>query len=108
MLATKINITKFITLEQKNRIFKYSSLLSQCYNLCLQSLKNNDWNKIHSITKQFQNEHTQIYSKHAQNVGRECISAVNIAKKYGVCWSAHSFNKYSLLNVKEISSNELD
>lgn len=41
-------------------------------------------------------------------VDRDLNSAVNIAKKYGACWSVHSFNKYSLLNVKEISSNELD
>lgn len=41
-------------------------------------------------------------------VDRDLNSAVNIAKKYGVCWSTHSFNKYSLLNVKEISSKEFD
>ena len=36
-------------------------------------------------------------------VDRDLNSAINIAKRYGVCWSTHSFNKYSLLNVKEIS-----
>ena len=41
-------------------------------------------------------------------VDRDLNSAVNIAKKYGALWSVHSFNKYSLLNVKEIGSNELD
>ena len=41
-------------------------------------------------------------------VDRDLNSAVNIAKKYGALWSVHSFNKYSLLNVKEINSNELD
>lgn len=41
-------------------------------------------------------------------VDRDLNSAVNIAKKYGALWSAHSFNKYSLLNVKEINSNELE
>ena len=77
MLATKINITKFLTKEEIDNIFKYSSKLSVCYNLCLEQLKtNNDWSKIHEITKNFQNENTEIYSKHAQNVGRECISAV--------------------------------
>ena len=72
MLALKINITKFITQEEKNRIFKYSKLLSECYNICLEQLKiDNDWNKIHPLTKKFQNEHKEIYSKHAQNAGRE-------------------------------------
>ena len=41
-------------------------------------------------------------------VDRDLNSAINIAKKYGALWSVHSFNKYSLLNVKEINSNELD
>lgn len=41
-------------------------------------------------------------------VDRDLNSAVNIAKKYGALWSVHSFNKYSLLNVKEINSNELE
>ena len=41
-------------------------------------------------------------------VDRDINSAVNIAKKYGALWSVHSFNKYSLLNVKEINSNELE
>ena len=33
---------------------------------------------------------------------------INIAKKYRALWSVHSFNKYSLLNVKEINSNKLE
>ena len=41
-------------------------------------------------------------------VDRDLNSTINIAKKYGALWSVHSFNKYSLLNVKEINSNELD
>lgn len=40
-------------------------------------------------------------------VDRDLNSAV-IVKKYGALWSVHSFNKYSLLNVKEINSNELE
>ena len=35
-------------------------------------------------------------------VDRDLNSSVNIAKKYGLLWSSHSFNKYSLLNVNEI------
>ena len=77
MLALKINITKFIKQQERDRIFKYSKSLSECYNLCLEQLKTNtDWNLIHPLTKKFQNEHKEIYSKHAQNVGREAISAV--------------------------------
>jgi len=41
-------------------------------------------------------------------VDRDLNSAVNIAKKCGALWSVHSFSKYSLLNVKEISLKELD
>lgn len=77
MLALKINITKFIKQQERDRIFKYSKSLSECYNLCLEQLKTNtDWNLIHPLTKKFQNEHKEIYSKHTQNVGREAISAV--------------------------------
>ena len=77
MLALKINITKFINQEERDRIFKYSKSLAECYNLALNELKtNNDFNAIHPITKQFQNEHKEIYSKHAQNCGRDAISAV--------------------------------
>ena len=35
MLALKINITKFIKQEEKDRIFKYSKSLAECYNLAL-------------------------------------------------------------------------
>lgn len=77
MLALKINITKFIKQEEKDRIYKYSRSLAECYNLALNELKaNNDFNAIHPLTKKFQNEHKEIYSKHAQNCGREAISAV--------------------------------
>ena len=77
MLALKINITKFIKQEERDRIFKYSRSLAECYNLVLNELKtNNDFNAIHPLTKKFQNEHKEIYSKHAQNCGREAISAV--------------------------------
>ena len=77
MLALKINITKFIKQEERDRIFKYSKSLAECYNLALNELKtNNDFNAIHPLTKQFQNEHKEIYSKHAQNCGRDAISAV--------------------------------
>ena len=77
MLALKINITKFIKQEEKDRIFKYSKSLAECYNLALNELKtNNDFNAIHPLTKKFQNEHKEIYSKHAQNCGRDAISAV--------------------------------
>jgi hypothetical protein len=77
MLALKINITKFINQEERDRIFKYSKSLAECYNLALTELKtNNDFNAIHYITKKFQNEHKEIYSKHAQNCGRDAISAV--------------------------------
>lgn len=77
MLALKINITKFITQEERDRIFKYSRSLAECYNLALKELKaNNDFNAIHPLTKEFQNKHKEIYSKHAQNCGREAISAV--------------------------------
>lgn len=77
MLALKINITKFIKQEERDRIFIYSKSLAECYNLALTELKtNNDFNAIHPLTKQFQNEHKEIYSKHAQNCGRDAISAV--------------------------------
>ena len=77
MLALKINITKFIKQEERNRIFQYSKSLAECYNLALNELKaNNDFNTIHPLTKKFQNEHKEIYSKHAQNCGRDAISAV--------------------------------
>ena len=77
MLALKINITKFIKQEERDRIFKYSRSLAECYNLALSELKtNNDFNAIHPLTKKFQNEHKEIYSKHAQNCGRDAISAV--------------------------------
>lgn len=77
MLALKINITKYIKQEDKDRIFKYSRTLANCYNLCLNELRtNNDFNNIHSLTKQFQNEHKEINSKHAQNCGRDAVNAV--------------------------------
>ena len=77
MLALKINITKFIKQEEKDRIFQYSKSLAECYNLALNELKtNNDFTAIHPLTKKFQNEHKEIYSKHAQNCGRDAISAV--------------------------------
>lgn len=77
MLALKINITKFIKQEERDRIFKYSKSLAECYNLALNELKtNNDFTAIHPLTKKFQNEHKEIYSKHAQNCGRDAISAV--------------------------------
>ena len=77
MLALKINITKFIKQEEKDRIFKYSKSLAECYNLALNELKaNNDFTAIHPLTKKFQNEYKEIYSKHAQNCGRDAISAV--------------------------------
>ena len=77
MLALKINITKFIKQEERDRIFKYSKSLAECYNLALNELKtNNDFNAIHPLTKKFQNEHKEIYSKHAQNCGRDAILAV--------------------------------
>ena len=77
MLALKINITKFIKQEERDRIFKYSKSLAECYNLALNELKtNNNFNAIHPLTKKFQNEHKEIYSKHAQNCGKDAISAV--------------------------------
>ena len=77
MLALKINITKFIKQEERDRIFKYSKSLAECYNLALNELKaNNDFTAIHPLTKKFQNEHKEIYSKHAQNCGIDAISAV--------------------------------
>ena len=61
MLALKINITKFIKQEERDRIFKYSKSLAECYNLALNELKaNNDFNAIHPLTKKFQNEHKKI------------------------------------------------
>lgn len=54
MLALKINITKFINQEERDRIFKYSKSLAECYNLALNELKaNNDFNAIHPLTKKF-------------------------------------------------------
>ena len=77
MLALKINITKFIKQEERDRIFKNSKSLAEYYNLALTELKtNNDFNAIHPLTKKFQNEHKEIYSKHAQNCGKDAISAV--------------------------------
>ena len=104
MLALKINITKFITQQERDRIFKYSKSLSECYNLCLEQLKeNNDWNLIHPLTKKFQNEHKEIYSKHAQNVGKEAISAVKsflkLRKVDNTAKYPKRFRKYSVITL---------
>lgn len=77
MLAKKINITKFISKDEFNTIKQYSVLLSDAYNLALTSLKQDlNFKNIHQITKNFQHKNKTLYSKHAQNVGRECINAV--------------------------------
>ena len=52
--------------------------------------------------------HRKVNLGHDFIVDRDLNSAVNIAKKYGALWSVHSFNKYSLLNVKKINANELE
>lgn len=77
MLALKINITKFITKEQITKIYQYSKLLAQCYNLCLTELRaNNNFKNIYPITKQFQHKHKVLYSQHTHNVGKEAVGAV--------------------------------
>ena len=77
MLAKKINITNIISQNDFKTIKSYSALLSDAYNLCLDELrKNPDFKQIHQITKSFQNQNKILNSKHAQNVGRECINAV--------------------------------
>lgn len=76
MLSHKIKLDYYINEEERNKIVSYSKLLSNCYNLCLDSLhKDLDFKKIHLITKQFAKEHN-LYSKIVQNTGRECINAV--------------------------------
>lgn len=77
MKTRKINISNFISQEEKDRIFSYSKYLAKCYNLCLDELKTNgDFSKIHPLTKQFQNENKHLYSKHCQNIGRDAVNAV--------------------------------
>ena len=104
MKALKINITKFISQEERDKIYKYSKLLGECYNLCLEKLKeSNDWRQIHYVTKEFQHQHKEIYSKHAQNIGRESVNAVRsflaLRKKDKTAKYPKNFRKYSVITL---------
>lgn len=104
MKALKINITKMLTQAEKNGIYHYSSLLAECYNLCLEQLRtDSDFNKVHPISKEFQHQHKEIYSKHAQNVGRESINAAKSfyakKKKDKTAKYPKNFRKYSVITL---------
>ena len=104
MKALKMNITKMLTQAEKDKIFHYSSLLSECYNLCLEQLRvDSDFKKVHPISKEFQHQHREIYSKHAQNVGREAINAAKsfyaLRKKDKTAKYPKNFRKYSVITL---------
>lgn len=83
MLAKRIKINKFLNESNIELLKQYSISLSNVYNLCLRDLKeNNDFNKIHQLTKNFAKEN-HLHSKHTQNIGREVINSVKsyFAKK---------------------------
>ena len=83
MLVKRIKINSFLNDSDIELLKQYSISLSTVYNLCLQNLKeNNDFNKIHQITKDFAKEN-KLHSKHTQNVSREVINSVKsyFAKK---------------------------
>lgn len=77
MLTKVINIKKLISKNDYSKIYEYSKLISQAYNICLDSLRNNnDFKSLGKIVKQFTKEHECLYSKHVQNASRECINAI--------------------------------
>ncbi len=83
MLAKRIKINSYLNESDIELLKQYSLSLSTVYNICLQDLKeNNDFNKIHQITKNFAKEN-HLHSKHTQNIGREVINSVKsyFAKK---------------------------
>lgn len=104
MKALKLNITKMLTQEEKDKIYCYSSLLSECYNLCLEQLRaDSDFKKVHPISKEFQHQYKEIYSKHAQNIGREAINAAKsfyaLRKKDKTAKYPKNFRKYSVITL---------
>lgn len=104
MKALKLNITKMLTQAEKDRVFHYSSLLAECYNLCLEQLKaDSDFKKVHPISKEFQHQHKEIYSKHAQNIGRDAINAAKSfyakKKKDKTTKYPKNFRKYSVITL---------
>ncbi len=93
-----------LTQEEKDRVYHYSSLLSECYNLCLEQLKADpDFKKVHPVSKEFQHQHKEIYSKHAQNIGRDAINAVKSfyakKKKDKTAKYPKNFRKYSVITL---------
>ena len=99
MLSRKINLENLITEEDKKKIKKCSSLLSEAYNLCLDSLRDEiDYKKINLITKEFSKQN-KIHSKVTQNTGRECINAVKsyltLKKKDPTARFPKNYRKYS-------------
>lgn len=104
MKALKINITKMLAQAEKDRIYQYSSLLAECYNLCLEQLRiDTDFKKVNLVSKEFQHQHKELYSKHAQNVGRETINAVKsffaLKKKDKSAKYPKNFRKYSVITL---------
>lgn len=104
MKALKLNITKMLSQVEKDRIYHYSSLLAECYNLCLEQLRtDSDFKKVHPISKEFQHQHRDVYSKHAQNVGREAINAAKSfyakKKKDKTAKYPKNFRKYSVITL---------
>ena len=104
MKALKVNITKMLTQEEKDRVYHYSSLLSECYNLCLEQLRvDPDFKKVHPVSKEFQHQHKEIYSKHAQNIGRDAINAAKsfyaLRKKDKTAKYPKNFRKYSVITL---------
>ena len=104
MRALKLNITKMLTQVEKDRVYHYSSLLSECYNLCLDQLRtDSDFKKVHPVSKEFQHQHREIYSKHAQNAGRDAINAAKSyyakKKKDKTAKYPKNFRKYSVITL---------
>lgn len=104
MKALKLNITKMLAQAEKDIVFRYSSLLAECYNLCLEQLKaDSDFKKVHLISKEFQHQHKEIYSKHAQNTCRDAINAAKSfyakKKKDKTAKYPKNFRKYSVITL---------
>ena len=104
MKALKLNITKLLTQVEKDSVYHYSSLLSECYNLCLEQLRTDpDFKKVHPVSKEFQHQHKEIYSKHAQNIGRDAINAAKSfyakKKKDKTAKYPKNFKKYSVITL---------
>lgn len=112
MKSLKVNITKMLTQVEKDRVYHYSSLLSECYNLCLEQLRvDSDFKKVHPISKEFQHQHKEIYSKHAQNIGRDAINAAKSfyakRKKDKTAKYPKNYRKYSVITLDANKQNKI-